>query len=179
MAGNSQEAVHLARTVLVFFLLTFMLARIIVFLIMTRRIPNLFLHIKGAHVHHLNYGIFLLSAVGAYLLFGQPSGMRLWIAAAVYGVGMGLTFDEFGMWVHLGGSYWQRASWDAVVVLGACFGLIAFAPSLERFRPVHWVTTILLILVAAVFLWLFRKSFNYAGRALGPKFHEIETTSPR
>jgi len=32
----------------------------------------------------------------------------------LYGLAMGLTFDEFGMWLNLGGSYWQRASFDAV-----------------------------------------------------------------
>ena len=45
------------------------------------------------------------------------------------GVAMGLTFDEFGMWLHLGGSYWQRASVDAVIVVTALFGLVAFARS--------------------------------------------------
>ena len=127
MAGNSQEAVHLARTVLVFFLLTFMLARIIVFLIMTRRIPNLFLHIKGAHVHHLNYWIFLLSAVGAYLLFGQPSGMRLWIAAAVYGVGMG-RHSTSSMWIISAAATGSGPVGTRWLFWGACFGLIAFAP---------------------------------------------------
>jgi thiol:disulfide interchange protein len=53
----------------------------------------------------------------------------------VYGIGMALTFDEFGMWVRLGGSYWQRASVDAVGVLAALFGLVACAPAIRRFRP--------------------------------------------
>ena len=38
-------------------------------LIMTKKVPDLFMHMSGTHVHHLNYGIFLLSAVGALLLF--------------------------------------------------------------------------------------------------------------
>jgi hypothetical protein len=42
---------------------------------------------------------------------------------------MGLTFDEFWMWMRLGGSDWQRASLDAVGVLAALFGLMAYAPS--------------------------------------------------
>ena len=173
------ETIHLARVVLVFFLATFMLARIIVLLIMTRAIPDLFLHVKGTHVHHLNYGIFLLSGVGAYLIFSRPVGPGLWVTAAIYGIGMALTFDEFGMWIHLGGSYWQRASWDAVVLLGTIFALIAFAPSLERFRPHHWVTAGLLAVLLAVFLVLFYKSFKYAGKELGPKLHHIETDAPR
>ena len=38
-----------------------------------------------------------------------------------YGVAMGLTFDEFGMWLHRGGGYWQRASFDAIIVLLAVY----------------------------------------------------------
>ena len=56
---------HLARLTFVAFLLTFIGSRAIVILIMTRRMPNLFFHAGGTHVHHLNYGIFLLSAVAA------------------------------------------------------------------------------------------------------------------
>jgi hypothetical protein len=112
---------HLARIVFTTFLLTFIASRILVILIMAKKMPDLFLHLGGTHVHHLNYGIFLLSAIGAVLLFVplQKAG-RQWVAFA-YGFGMALTFDEFGMWVHLGGSYWQRASFDAVIVVLSCW----------------------------------------------------------
>ncbi len=168
----------LARIVLVTFLLTFMSARVVVFLIMSRTIPDLYMHLHGNHIHHLNYGIFLLSAVGAYMIFRRPEGRKLSIWAGIYGVAMALTFDEFGMWIHLGGGYWQRASWDAIVVLSALFGLIAFAPTLKRFRPHHWVTAIVLIITLVTFLLLFFKSFNYAGEKLGPKIQRIESTAP-
>jgi len=177
--SHSPTTTNLARTILVAFLLTFMLAWIMVFLIMSHRMPDLYLYIKGSHVHHLNYGIFLLSGVGAYLIFGRPGDRRLKIAAGIYGVAMALTFDEFGMWIHLGGSYWQRASWDAVVVLSAGFGLIAFAPSLKRFRPHHWITTLILLLTLVLFLFLFFESFKYAGIKLGPKIHQMESTAPK
>jgi len=176
---HSQTTTSLARTILVTFLLTFMLARIIVFLIMSHRMPDLYLHVKGSHIHHLNYGIFLLSGVGAYLIFCRPESRRLKIVAGIYGVAMALTFDEFGMWIHLGGSYWQRASWDAIVVLSTGFGLIAFAPSLKRFRPHHWITTIILILTLVLFLFLFFESFKYAGIELGPEFHLLDSTAPK
>jgi hypothetical protein len=61
---------------------------------------------------------------------------------------MALTFNEFGIWLHLGGSYWQRANVDAVIVVAALIGLVAFAPSLRRFESSHFVG--FLILVAAV-----------------------------
>lgn len=103
-------ASRLARWTLAAFVLTFLLSRIFVLLIMTRRMPDLFLHVGQTHVHHLNYGIFLLVAVGGWLLFSPPAGHRRSAAAVMYGIGLALTFDEFGMWLHLGGSYWQRAS---------------------------------------------------------------------
>ncbi|MCA1658729.1 MAG: hypothetical protein LC627_05475, partial [Verrucomicrobiaceae bacterium] len=48
---------HLARLTFIAFLLTFVISRVCVILIMTRRMPNLFFHAGGTHVHHLNYGI--------------------------------------------------------------------------------------------------------------------------
>jgi hypothetical protein len=177
-ARSAPAYAELARMVLVAFLLTFMSARIIVFLIMSRTVPDLYLHVGGTHVHHLNYGIILLSVVGGYLIFSRPTGRKLRIAALIYGIGMGLTFDEFGMWIHLGGSYWQRASWDGITVVGAVLALIAFAPSLTRFRPRHWFTAVGMLVVLIIFLLLFVRSFHYAGRKLGPTLHEIESTAP-
>ena len=153
-----------ARIVLVAFVITFMAARVLVFLIVSRRIPDLFLHVGGTHIHHLNYGIFLLSGVGAYLLLMRPQGRRLLVTAATYGVGLGLTFDEFGLWVHLGGSYWQRASFDAVVVIGALLILIAVAPKWRRLQPHHWFTAVALALASLMFGVLLVDSFRYADR---------------
>ena len=64
--------------------------------------PNLYFFMHGTHVHHLNYGIFLMSAVCGYSVFRRPTGRAAEITALLYGVAMGLTFDEFGMWLHLG-----------------------------------------------------------------------------
>ncbi|MBP8304369.1 MAG: hypothetical protein KBE04_09605 [Phycisphaerae bacterium] len=178
--GSGRGFPHrLARVILVAFLGTFIAVRILVFLIMSRRIPDLYLHVGGTHLHHLNLGIFLLSAVGAILLFQRPEGRALRVLAALYGIGMALTFDEFGMWLHLGGSYWQRASWDAVTVLTAALALLAFAPSLRRLRPRHVITTLLLLVAMVVFFILMAQSFRYVGKTLGPRIHRIEGTSPQ
>ncbi len=177
-ALDRTDKTHLARIVLFVFLLTFLLARIVVFLIMSRRIPDLFLYLGGTHIHHLNYGIFLLAGLGAFLLFDKPQGRSLQIAAVVYGVGMALTFDEFGMWVRLGGSYWQRASVDAVGVLAALFGLIAYTCSLKRFHPRNWWSALILVAALVAFSILLVESFHYAHRVIGPRLYEIEATSP-
>jgi len=116
----------LARWALFSFVLTFMIARTCVLLIMSRRMPNFYFFMNGTHVHHLNYGIFLLAAVGGYGVFRRPVGRAAEVTALVYGVAMALTFDEFGMWLHLGGSYWQRASVDAVIVVAALLALCSY-----------------------------------------------------
>jgi hypothetical protein len=156
----------LARTILVSFVLTFIAARLTVFLIVSRRIPDIYLHLGGTHVHHLNYGIFLLTGVGAYLLLIRPAGSCLIAAACIYGVGTGLTFDEFGLWLHLGGGYWQRASFDAVTVIGGLFGLITVAPRLSEFRPHHWFTALAVAAATLVFGVMLIDSFRYADRLL-------------
>src|SRR5271154_5822114 len=141
----------LARVVFTVFLLTFIAARLLVILIMGRWIPDLFLHMGETHVHHLNYGIFLLCAVTCVLLFFQlTEPERKWCALA-YGVSLALTFDEFGMWLHLGGGYWQRASFDAVIVVASFFGVIAFAPPLQRMRAHHWITGGITVVATIIF----------------------------
>jgi hypothetical protein len=175
-AGLTQR---LARGILLAFLFTFIAARVLVFLIMARAIPNLYLHLRGIHVHHLNVGIVLLAMVGAWLLLRQPTGRALRWAAIAYGVGLALTFDEFGMWLHLGGSYWQRASFDAVVVIAAVLTLIAFAPAVRGFRGRHWATAILLAVALAAFAYGLVRSFQYVGYRLGPAAHRVEQTGPR
>ena len=137
-----------ARLVLVSLLLTFIVARMLSILMMLHRMPDIHLHVRDTHVHHLNYGIFLLAGVGAYLLF-SPGGGAAPAAAALYGIGLGLTFDEFGMWLHLNGDYWQRASFDAVIVLAAALALAAFAPPFSRWRPRQVAVVLLFVLLVA------------------------------
>jgi hypothetical protein len=152
--------------ILASFLFTFMTARTTVYLILARHIPDLHLYIGGTHIHHLNYGIFLLSAVGAYLLLVRPTAKGLHRVCVLYGIGLALTFDEFGMWVHLGGSYWQRASFDAVVVIAAFLSLLVVAPRLSAFRPHHWLTAGALALVLLLFAVMFVDSYRYAQNVL-------------
>ncbi len=168
----------IARKILVAFVFTFVAARVVVLLIMSRRIPDLYMHLGGTHIHHLNYGIFVLSGVGAYLLLARPAGKKLTAAAIAYGVGLALTFDEFGMWLHLDAYYWQRASFDAIVVIGSVLGAIAAAPTLKQFRPRHWTTAVAMALALVVFAVMLTNSFRYAGRRLGPRLQEMERRQP-
>jgi hypothetical protein len=159
-----RETAHkLARLSLFGFLMAFILARVFVFLIMSRAIPNLYFFMGGTHVHHLNYGIFLLSAVSGYSVFRRPVGRSAEVTALLYGVAMGLTFDEFGMWLNLGGSYWQRASVDAVIVVSAVLALVGFASTLKRFESHHFW----LFLALAIALVLLGTVVYVAGLRLG------------
>ena len=170
-ATHRTTAHRLARRALFSFVVTFVAARTLVFLIMARRIPNLYFFLQGTHVHHLNYGIFLLAVVGGYALFGRPVGRAADLTALGYGFAMALTFDEFGMWLHLGGSYWQRASIDAVIVIAAMFGLLAFARSLERFESRHFWAFIILLLGVIGFGAVLFLAGSRLGDLVGPKRH--------
>ena len=168
---------HRARLVLLTFLLTFIAARVVTFLIMAHRIPDLYLHLGGTHVHHLNYGIFLLAAVGAYLLFARLSERGTTVAGLGYGIGLALTFDEFGMWLHLGGDYWQRASFDAISVLAALLGLIAFAPPIRSWRPRQFTTALFTAGAVLIFYLLLVESFRFAAQ-VEPRLEQLDRDAP-
>jgi hypothetical protein len=160
---------RLARRVLAAFLATFTFIRIMIFQIMGHRLPDMFVYVKGTHVHHLNFGIFLLAGLGGYLLFGRPKGRAIEGVAVLYGIGLALTFDEFGMWLHLGGGYWQRASFDGITVVAGFLCLLAFGPSVKEFRGRHAVTLALLLLLGIVFFVLLLQSVNKFGGRIQPE----------
>jgi hypothetical protein len=168
---------RLARRALFGFILTFLMARTDVFLIMSHLIPNGYLFLGQTHVHHLNYGIFLLSAVAAYSIFRRPDGRTAEITALLYGLAMALTFDEFGMWLHLGGSYWQRASVDAIIVIAAIMALVAFGQSIKRFETRHIWAFIALFLALTLFVFVLFKAGDSLGDTVGPKLQELEESS--
>jgi hypothetical protein len=75
----------------------------------------------GVHLHHFVWGIFLMLGagfVGIGLHLHEPwSG----IVAALFGVGAGLTLDEFALWTRLEDVYWSpegRSSLEAVAIVG-------------------------------------------------------------
>jgi hypothetical protein len=176
--SSPRETAHgLARRSLFGFLVTFILARVFVFLIMAQEVPNMYFFMHGTHVHHLNYGIFLLSAVCGYSVFRRPVGRAAEITALLYGVALALTFDEFGMWLHLGGSYWQRASVDAVIIIAALMGLVGFARTIIRYESRHVMAGLALAGLLIVFVWALFRVENKVGNLFGPKLEELEESS--
>ena len=160
------------------FVVAFCVARILVFLIMSRDLPDMYLYIGGSHVHHLNYGIVLLSLVGALFLFSPPSGRWLDLVAMAYGIGLALTFDEFGMWLNLGGSYWQRASLDAVVVIGSGLLLAAYMPPLKYWTVGRFAGAIAVLGLLVVFFWRLSVSLSPIEQGAGTRLEKIEQHGP-
>ena len=161
---------RLARRVFVAFIVTFALARSTVILMSIGRLHDYFLRFGQTHIHHLNYGIFILSGLGAYLIFARPDSRGLARAAILYGVGLALTFDEFGMWLHLDDIYWQRGSFDAMVLITAILGLLIAAPAIRRFELRHWVWTIVLTAAVGWFSILMIGPFQRMNERLAPWF---------
>jgi len=82
---------------------------------------------SGVHLHHLVFGIVTMMVAGAagFLAFGRTPWTE--ICALLFGVGAGLTIDEFALWVYLDDVYWAkegRSSIDATVIAAAGMMLI-------------------------------------------------------
>lgn len=175
---HHRETAHrLARRALFGFVLTFLIARADVFLIMSHQIPNGYLFLGQTHVHHLNYGIFLLAAVAGFSIFRRPTGRPAEMTALLYGFAMALTFDEFGMWLHLGGSYWQRVSVDAVIVVAALIGLVAYARTIKQFESRHAWAFAALVLILGFFTYALFSAGDRIGAVIGPQLEQLEISS--
>jgi hypothetical protein len=88
---------------------------------------------SGVHLHHLVFGIvtMMIAGAGGFASFGESPWLE--ICAFAFGVGAGLTIDEFALWVYLDDVYWAeegRSSIDATVIAAAAMmlALLGFTP---------------------------------------------------
>jgi hypothetical protein len=99
--------------IMISFLATFAISRAIVNFFPGFTLTN----VRGTHVHHFAYGIILLVIVG-YFLLTQPRSWKTRLKMSLlYGIGLGLAFDEFAMWIQLEDVYYDRATYDAIVIV--------------------------------------------------------------
>ncbi|HXF31087.1 MAG TPA: hypothetical protein VN522_06160 [Solirubrobacterales bacterium] len=117
---------------------------------------------SGLHVHHLVFGIITMMVAGTlgFAAFGHSPLTE--ISAFLFGIGVGLTIDEFALWVYLEDVYWAeqgRSSIDATVIAAALIGMIVlgvnpFEASSEGATAVESILTwvIIIFFVAASFL---------------------------
>lgn len=88
---------------------------------------------SGVHLHHLVWGIVLMMVAGFVNFAWDPGSPLNEFLAGLFGVGVGLTLDEFALWVYLRDVYWAeegRSSFDAVVIatVFAALILVGVAP---------------------------------------------------
>jgi len=118
---------------------------------------------SGVHVHHLVFGIvtMMVAATVGFAALGATPLTE--ICALAFGVGAGLTIDEFALWVYLDDVYWAeegRSSIDATVIAaaGMILLLLGFTPfTFDTSSPAQVVASVLgailvLAMVAACFL---------------------------
>ena len=112
--------------------------------------------IAGNHIHHQVFGILIIIGTGIVLVSETPQGSALSIAAAVFGIGVGLTVDEFALWLHLEDVYWAnegRKSVDAIfcllVITGTLIGGVSFLTG--HVGTAAWWSSIAVIAVNLVF----------------------------
>lgn len=81
----------------------------------------------GLHVHHVVWGIALLLISGFLSFVINQGSPQTEILAGIFGVGAGLTMDEFALWLYVKDVYWAeegRISFRAVVVAALLAGLV-------------------------------------------------------
>ncbi|HYH52978.1 MAG TPA: hypothetical protein VD761_02520 [Solirubrobacterales bacterium] len=122
--------------VLVGFILSFAFIRMSTRLMRSPKVPwwpGSIVSEGGVHVHHLVFGIvtMMIAGAGGFASLGESPWTE--ICAFAFGVGAGLTIDEFALWVYLEDVYWAdegRSSIDATVIAAAAMmlALLGFTP---------------------------------------------------
>jgi len=118
---------------------------------------------SGVHVHHLVFGIVTMMAAATLGFAALGASPLTEICAFAFGIGAGLTIDEFALWVYLDDVYWAeegRSSIDATVIAaaGMILLLLGFTPfTFDTSSPAQIVASVLgailvLTMVAICFL---------------------------
>jgi hypothetical protein len=92
----------------------------------------------GIRVHHYTYGIFIL-AVSGYLALVLNGPRATFLIALLHGFGLGLAFDELGMWLKLEDNDIARWSYDGFnIIVGLSLLILTFKPGLRRIKSIFF-----------------------------------------
>ncbi len=115
------------------YLITLFVSRFTVFLIENHKnIPLIGYNIiNGYHIHHFSYGVVLLVTLSFSQLFFDIDnhGRKIYL---IFGIALGLIFDEFGIWLKLDPNYHQFESIAGLVTVGM---ILILAVYVDNFLP--------------------------------------------
>lgn len=104
------------------FLLTFIGARII-----SHIAPELYIPwSREIRIHHYAYGFFILAASGYLALIFSGSRAK-YLISLLHGLGLGLAFDEYGIWLRLSDEDPARWSYDGFLIIAGLIAIIVSA----------------------------------------------------
>jgi hypothetical protein len=79
---------------------------------------------SGLHIHHLFWGILLLMLTDFLALATRAPRWHLRIAV-VFGIALGLTLDEFAMWLRLADVYWTPQGIESIKAMAVAAAILA------------------------------------------------------
>jgi hypothetical protein len=138
------------------FLASFLFIRLSTRLMRSPRVPWWpgSIQTDGIHIHHMVFGIIGMMVTGFLVIALGPPSPWMEILAGLFGIGVGLTVDEFALWLYVEDVYWAkegRASTDAAIICAVCAGLVlvGFVPSYDHSSPL-----VLIVAVAEQLAWV-------------------------
>jgi hypothetical protein len=153
LAEHNEQGLFL---VLAGFILSFAFIRMSTRLMRSPRVPwwpGSVVSESGVHLHHLVFGIVTMMIAGTLGFSALGNSPWTEICAFFFGVGAGLTIDEFALWVYLDDVYWAeegRSSIDATVIAaaGMVLLLLGFTPfDFDTSTPTEVIASVLTTLV--------------------------------
>jgi uncharacterized membrane protein (UPF0182 family) len=93
----------------------------------------------------------------------RPKGAGLYLSTIAYDVGLALTFDEFGMWLTFGGSYNNRLTFDAILIIASLLTSIALITTVEERRPRHRVVAAMVLMLVLSLVYLAVMAHRHPG----------------
>jgi hypothetical protein len=134
----------------------------------------------GLHIHHLVFGIVLM-LIGGTMGYALDEAQSPWIeiGAVAFGIGAGLTFDEFALWVHLEDVYWSdegRQSVDASIIAIVFVALVltgAFSANLDTDSPGLIVAGVVILMIDLVTIVISFSKFRLLHGMFGLIFYPL------